>query len=144
MQQRNFMNASPAGILPQQTGFPGGGGLVPQMTGAIDPRIQMMSSTFMPANPSVPFAPGGTMQFAGGPQGFGGGNLVQSIQQYNQDVRGTASPKIPWTLSRAEKKNYDSIFRAWDANGTGYIDGQMAFEVFGQSGLEKNDLAKVW
>ncbi len=57
---------------------------------------------------------------------------------------GTASPKIPWTLSRAEKKNYDSIFRAWDANGTGYIDGQMAFEVFGQSGLEKNDLAKVW
>lgn len=84
------------------------------------------------------------MQFAGGPQGFGGGNLVQSIQQYNQDVRGTSAPKVPWTLSKAEKKNYDTIFRAWDNNGSGYINGSMAFEVFGQSGLEKNDLAKIW
>lgn len=139
--QRNFLNSSPAfggGLVPQQTGYPGAspGPLVPQMTGYIDPRLAMMSSSFMPANPSVPIQ-GGTLQFAGG---LSGGQLQQSIQQYNQEQK----PRITWALTKAEKKNYDQIFRAWDTQGTGYISGQMALEVFGQSGLEKNDLAKVW
>ena len=44
----------------------------------------------------------------------------------------------------AEKKQYDQIFRAWDTQGTGFISGQTALEVFGQSGLDRNDLAKIW
>jgi len=137
--QRSFLSNSPGPLVPQQTGF---GGLVPQMTGFVDPRLQLMAGTFMPANISAPFNPAGLPQFAPQPQqGF---NLQQSIQQHNQNQRGNAAPKIPWALSRNEKKQYDQIFRAWDTNGSGFINGDTALQVFGQSGLEKNDLARIW
>ena len=54
------------------------------------------------------------------------------------------TPKVPWTLSKQEKKDYDQIFRAWDVNGEGFISGDMAREVFGQSGMGQNDLIKIW
>ena len=115
--------------------------LVPQMTGYVDPRLQMMSSTFLPANTSSPYNAAGAPQFQ---QQQSGVSLQQSFLQHNQNQRGTAAPKVPWTLSKAEKKSYDQIFRAWDTRGEGFITGQTALEVFGQSGLDKNDLAKIW
>jgi actin cytoskeleton-regulatory complex protein PAN1 len=115
---------------------------VPQMTGYVDPRLQMMGSSFMPANISAPYTPSGLPQFA--PQAPSGLALQQSIQQHNQSQRGTMAPKIPWALSRAEKKQYDQIFRVWDAQGTGFIDGSTALQVFGQSGLPQNDMARIW
>lgn len=42
-----------AGLMPQATGWAGAGGLVPQQTGFHDPRLQMMSSSFMPMNIST-------------------------------------------------------------------------------------------
>lgn len=146
--QGSFINPSPAfggasggGLAPQMTGFPGAAApLVPQVTGYVDPRLQMMSTSFMPANPSAPYT-GGAPQFQAIPNAQPGTSLVQNIQQYNQD---TSTPNMSWVLTRAEKKNYDQIFRAWDAQGTGFISGQMALEVFGQSGLDKNSLAKIW
>ena len=99
----------------------------------------------MPANISAPYTSGGVPQLAQLPQQqLGGLSLQQSFQQHNQaHGRGTA-PKIPWALSKGEKKQYDQIFRAWDAQGTGFINGQTALEVFGQSGLDRNDLARIW
>ena len=44
----------------------------------------------------------------------------------------------------AEKKQYDKIFRAWDTSSSGFISGETALQVFGQSGLGKNDLALIW
>jgi hypothetical protein len=73
----------------------------------------------------------------------GGVNLQQLFLQHSQEQQGS-SLKLSWTPSKAEKKNYDSIFRAWDTSGSGFISGQTALEVFGQSGLDKNDLAKIW
>ena len=52
--------------------------------------------------------------------------------------------KMSWALTKQEKKNYDRVFRSWDSQGTGFLSGQVALEVFGQSGLDKNDLAKIW
>ncbi|OAX41282.1 hypothetical protein K503DRAFT_712926 [Rhizopogon vinicolor AM-OR11-026] len=133
--------AGSPGIAPQPTGFPGRAlaPLVPQVTGYVDPRLQMMSSSFMPANVS------GIPQLSAPPQQqLGGLSLQQSFQQHNQ-TRGIGSaPKVPWALSKSEKKQYDQIFRAWDAQGTGFVSGQTALEVFGQSGLDKNDLARIW
>jgi Ca2+-binding EF-hand superfamily protein len=71
-------------------------------------------------------------------------SLQQSFQAHNQEKRGTIAPKIPWNLSKAEKKTYDQTFRAWDQSGTGFIDGKTALEVFGASGLGQNDLARIW
>lgn len=133
-------------LVPQPTGFVGRAAapLVPQVTGFVDPRLQMMSSSFLPANISAPYNAGGMPLLAAPPQQQSGGlSLQQSFQQHNQ-ARGIGSaPKIPWTLSKAEKKQYDQIFRSWD-QGTGFISGQTALEVFGQSGIDKNDLARIW
>jgi hypothetical protein len=52
-------------------------------------------------------------------------------------------PKIPLVLSKVGENNYDQIFRAWDVQPTRFISGQTALEVFGQSELEKNDLARI-
>ncbi|KAJ3503480.1 hypothetical protein NLJ89_g8411 [Agrocybe chaxingu] len=141
------LNASPGfggvGLLPQPTGFggrPGGSGmLVPQVTGYVDPRLQMMSQTFMPMNASAPYTATGLPQLQ--PQSQ---NLVQSFQQHNQAQRGTASQQMPWALTKTERKNYDNIFRAWDTHSTGFISGAAAIEGFGASGLPKDDLARIW
>ncbi|KAL1691657.1 hypothetical protein GGG16DRAFT_91161 [Schizophyllum commune] len=130
------------GLSAQPTGFQAARPLVPQATGFVDPRLQMMSSTFMPLNPSVPYGAGGAPQLPS--QSIDGSNLQQSFQQYNQEQRGTAAPKVPWALSKAEKKQYDQIFRAWDTGNTGFINGQTALEVFGQSGLSKEELGRIW
>lgn len=51
---------------------------------------------------------------------------------------------IPWAITKDEKKRYDDLFRAWDGLNKGYIGGDQAIEIFGQSGLEKPDLERVW
>jgi hypothetical protein len=148
--QNRFLSPSP-GIPSQPTGFPGAGGgsnflnapsaspLVPQMTGYMDPRLAMMGSTFMPnASGAFPVGAG-----AGGPQ-FGGASLQQSIAQHNEAQRGSSTVRIPWALSKQERKQYDQIFRAWDPTASGFLDGGKALEVFGASGLDQNNLAKIW
>lgn len=112
--------------------------MVPQATGYVsDPRMQIMSRTFMPANPSMPYgSAGNTPQFA---QPVQPQQLQQSIQQANQ-----GRPNISWALTKDERKSYDNIFRAWDPKGTGFITGQTALNVFGQAGLPQDDLAKIW
>ena len=135
------------GLLSQPTGFAGRSPapLVPQVTGFVDPRLQMMSSSFMPANVSAPYTSAGAPQLAPLPQQqLGGLSLQQSFQQHNRAHGRGTTPKLPWVLNKAEKKQYDQIFRAWDAQGTGFISGQTALEVFGQSGLDRNDLARIW
>lgn len=152
-QQNRFLASSPGFgssslVLPHQTGFPSPSGgiqpLVPQATGFVDPRLQMMSNTFLPANPAAPYNPTGAPQLLQPQQQLGGLSLQQSFQQHNQEVKGTTTPRVPWTLSKAEKKSYDQIFRAWDTSGSGFIDGKTAIEVFGQSDLDRNDLARIW
>lgn len=139
-----FLGPSPAigaGLASQPTGFVGRSGIAPlvsQPTGFLDPRLQMMTNTFMPVNQSS-FGTGAVPQVA--PPQY---DLQQSFQQHNQVQRGTATPQMSWALSKAEKKQYNDIFRSWDAQRTGFISGQTALEVFGASGLPKDDLARIW
>ncbi|KIJ32423.1 hypothetical protein M422DRAFT_265754, partial [Sphaerobolus stellatus SS14] len=53
LQQRSFISSSSGPLIPQPTGFPSGG-LVPQVTGFVDPRLQLLRNTFLPANLSAP------------------------------------------------------------------------------------------
>ncbi|KAI9166868.1 Actin cytoskeleton-regulatory complex protein PAN1 [Paramyrothecium foliicola] len=59
-----------------------------------------------------------------------------------QGLQGNAV--IPWAITKEEKTRYDSLFKAWDGLNKGYIGGDQAIEIFGQSGLEKPDLERVW
>ncbi|KAM0752107.1 hypothetical protein T439DRAFT_379225 [Meredithblackwellia eburnea MCA 4105] len=71
-------------------------------------------------------------------------NLQQSFMLQNQAQTGQSTLPISWALTSEEKKRYDQIFRAWDQQGSGFIGGNVAKEVFGQSGLDQNDLLAIW
>ncbi|EKM83232.1 hypothetical protein AGABI1DRAFT_118549 [Agaricus bisporus var. burnettii JB137-S8] len=144
-QTQSFLNAPPPPPQPnflqtQPTGYPTAAPLVAQPTGIIDPRLRMMTNTFMPMNSSAPYAPSGAPQLA--PQQ--GGGLQQSIIQHNQSQQGSSTQQIPWALTKTEKRQYNALFRVWDTSNSGFLDGTTALNVFGNSGLPKDELARIW
>jgi len=153
-QQTGMMQSSSPrpqmGLQPQATGYPGGPmqmqqtGLMPQMTGMpLDPRMQLMSMQFLPAAQPFSGAPmASNMNFSNA--SMQPASFQSSIQNLSQQQQGSKEPKIPWALSKEERKSYDSIFRAWDQKGTGFVSGDVAREVFGQSGLDRDRLMQVW
>ncbi|KFY32581.1 hypothetical protein V493_00050 [Pseudogymnoascus sp. VKM F-4281 (FW-2241)] len=69
----------------------------------------------------------------------------QGREQGNFTTAGlSGNAVIPWAVTKDEKTRYDSLFKAWDGLGKGFIGGDVAIEVFGQSGLPKPDLERVW
>jgi hypothetical protein len=101
----------------QPTGVPGQWGLVNTPATGL-PNIDLLQSRMMPQ---------------------------QGREQGNFNTSGlTGNAVIPWAITKDEKTRYDSVFKAWDGFGKGFIGGDVAIEVFGQSGLEKPDLERVW
>lgn len=56
----------------------------------------------------------------------------------------SGSATIPWAVTKDEKKIYDGLFKAWDGFNKGFIGGDVALEVMGQSGLPRTDLETIW
>jgi actin cytoskeleton-regulatory complex protein PAN1 len=56
----------------------------------------------------------------------------------------SGSAKLPWAVTKDEKKIYDQLFKAWDGFGKGFISGDVAIEIMGQSGLDRRDLEGIW
>lgn len=153
-QQTGFMGQS-QGLQPQQTGFP----MAPQATGYNGPR---------PPMPPMPtgYAGGMTAPLNAQPTGMPGQwGLVNTPasglpnidalqarmmpqQGREQGTFTTAGLQgnavIPWAITKDEKTRYDQLFRAWDGLHKGFIGGDVAIEIMGQSGLEKPDLERIW
>lgn len=100
----------------QPTGRPGQWGLVNAPASGL-PNIDILQQRMMPQ------------------PGREGGFTTQGLS-------GTAT--VPWAVTKDEKKIYDQLFRAWDGFNKGFIGGDVAIEVMGQSGLPKPDLEKIW
>lgn len=154
---------------PQQTGFQGG---MPQATGYTGPRPPMppMPTGFnaqQGLSPQQTGFGGGPMaqplnaQPTGRPGQWGLVNApasglpnLEALQQQMmpqpgretgfsmQGLKGNAT--VPWSVTKQEKQIYDDMFKAWDGFGKGYISGSQAIEIFGQSGIDKSDLERVW
>ena len=164
--QPTGMPSQPKGFVPQQTGFGQQQQGFPQSTGYQGPRPPMPP---MPTGYSSNLSPsqtgGLTMSLNAQPTGRPGQwGLVNSpasglpnidlLQQRmmpqpgreggftTQGLSGTAT--IPWAVTKDEKKIYDQLFKAWDGFNKGFIGGDVAIEVMGQSGLPKPDLEKIW
>jgi hypothetical protein len=122
------LNPQPTGLVPQPTGFaplnaqptgaPGQWGLVNNPTTGL-PNIEALAQRMMPQTGRE-----------------AGSNYTTT------GLSGNAT--IPWAITKGEKKLYDDTFRAWDGLGKGYISGEQALEIFGQSGLAKPDLERIW
>lgn len=136
-QQQSAYPPSPSPLLSNPTGFIGGN----SFGGGVQ---RQFISTFMPSNSiqPTPYMNPSEIQFAQQP--LQGPTLQQSFINQNQQSNGSNSVPIPWALTADEKKRYDQIFRAWDQSGVGFIPGGMAKEVFGQAGLERDDLMAIW
>lgn len=164
----------PTGMAPQMTGYPPQGGLQPQATGYPGMPQPTGYSGPLPPMPPMPtgFASGMSSAPTGGiaplnsqPTGVPGrwglvnapaGGLpnISALQQQmmpqpgreggftTTGLRGNAT--VPWAVTKDEKKIYDDLFRAWDGFNRGYVSGDQAIEIFGQSGLEKQDLERIW
>ena len=113
-QQQNQTGLAPLNAQP--TGMPGQWGLVNTPSSGL-PNINALQQQMMPQ------------------QGREGGFTTTGL-------RGNAT--VPWAVTKDEKKIYDNLFKAWDGFGKGYITGNQCIEIFGQSGLNKPDLEKIW
>ncbi|KAF4625882.1 hypothetical protein G7Y89_g12279 [Cudoniella acicularis] len=111
------MGGMVAPLNSQPTGRPGQWGLVNAPATGL-PNIDLLQSRMMPQ------------------QGREQGSFTTSGLQGNA--------VIPWAVTKDEKQRYDAIFKAWDGFNKGFIGGDVAIEVFGQSGLEKPDLERIW
>jgi actin cytoskeleton-regulatory complex protein PAN1 len=157
------------GLQPNQTGFPGMQN--PSATGYNGPRPPMppmptgfgqnqglaptqtgMGGMIAPLNSQPTGRPGQWGLVNAPASGLPNIDLLQSRmmpqqgrEQGNFTTAGLAgNAVIPWAITKDEKTRYDSVFKAWDGFGKGFIGGDVAIEVFGQSGLEKPDLERVW
>ncbi|KIW03170.1 uncharacterized protein PV09_05397 [Verruconis gallopava] len=128
---------------PMPTGFGNQGlvaGLQPQPTGMVAPLNSQ--PTGVPGQWGLVNAPAGGLPNLDAfkqqlmPQpGREGGFSMQNLQ---------GNAKVPWAITKEEKKLYDDVFRSWDGFGKGYIAGPEAIEIFSQSGLAKSDLERIW
>ena len=157
------------GFAPQQTGFqsqPTGFQQNPQATGYTGPRPPLppmptsYGSTLSPAQTGAPMLPLNA-QPTGRPGQWGLVNApasglpnIDALQQRMMPQPGreggfttaglSGSATVPWAVTKDEKKIYDQLFKAWDGFNKGFIGGDVAIEVIGQSGLDKSDLEKIW
>jgi len=129
---------------PMPTGFSPAQGMSPSQTG--------MGGMALPLNAQPTGRPGQWGLVNAPATGLPNIDLLQSRmmpQQGREQGSFTTSglsgnAVIPWAVTKDEKTRYDSVFKAWDGFGKGHIGGDVAIEVFGQSGLEKPDLERVW
>ena len=113
------MNQGPGPAFPlnaQPTGRPGQWGLVNAPASGL-PNIEALHQRMMPQ------------------PGREGGFTTAGL---------AGSATVPWAVTKEEKRVYDQLFKAWDGLNKGFISGNTAIEVMGQSGLEKADLEKIW
>lgn len=104
------------GLVAQPTGIPGQWGFVNAPSSGL-PNIEALKQQLMPQ-----------------PGREGGFSAV--------GLSGNAH--IPWAITKEEKKIYDDLFRAWDGFRKGFIGGDTAIEIMGQSGLDRQDLERIW
>ena len=110
------IGGQPLPLNAQPTGRPGQWGLVNTPSSGL-PNIEALQQRMMPQ------------------PGREGGYTTAGL---------AGSATIPWAVTKDEKKIYDQLFKAWDGLNRGFIGGDVAIEVMGQSGLAKSDLERIW
>ncbi|KAL4781167.1 hypothetical protein BJX76DRAFT_23768 [Aspergillus varians] len=112
----NLSPAQTGGLVAQPTGIPGQWGFVNAPASGL-PNIDALKQQLMPQ--------------PGREGGFSTAGL-------------SGNANIPWAITKEEKRTYDDLFWEWDGLRKGFIGGDTAIKIMGQSGLNRNDLEAVW
>lgn len=110
------LGVQPTGLVAQPTGLPGQWGFINTPAQGL-PNIEAMKQQLMPQ--------------PGREGGFSTAGL-------------SGNATVAWAITKEEKKIYDDLFRAWDGLRKGFISGETAIEIMGQSGLNRQDLERIW
>ncbi|ORY82532.1 hypothetical protein BCR37DRAFT_379527 [Protomyces lactucae-debilis] len=165
-QQQGGFQPQQTGFQPQQTGYQVGHGLQPGLTGMQQPGLTGMAPLMsqqtgpgvfaaqygMQPLTSQPTGRPGEWGFVNAPaQGLPGmqalgmqmmpgaqGQMFQPQQMQQQQA------EVPWAITKQEKAMFDTIHKAWDKKKQGFVEGPVAIEIFGQSGLPRSDLELIW
>ncbi|KAI9844303.1 MAG: actin organization and endocytosis protein [Thelocarpon superellum] len=160
-QQPPSFQPQPTGFQPQPTGFQNPSPAVQGYTGPRPPMPPMPTGVGSSLTPPGPTSMPLNAQPTGRPGQWGLVNTpatglpnIEALQQRMMPQAGreggfttaglAGNATIPWAVTKDEKKTYDQLFRAWDGFAKGHIGGDVAIEIFGQSGLPKSDLERVW
>ena len=139
---------------PKATGYQGPRPPMPQILASYGPNLS-------PSQTGMPSAMPLNAQPTGRPGQWGLVNApatglpnIETLQQRMMPQPGreggyttaglSGSATVPWAVTKDEKRIYDELFKAWDGFKKGFIGGDAALEVMGQSGLPKADLEKIW
>jgi hypothetical protein len=159
--QAPSLQSQPTGFLPQQSGFLQSSQQATGYSGPVPPMPPMptgmglgLSSTNSGPQPLSAQPTGRPGQWGLVNTPASGLPNIDALQQRMMPQAGreggyttaglSGNATVPWAVTKVEKKMYDEIFRAWDGLNKGFIGGDVAIEVFGQSGLDRPDLERIW
>ena len=152
--QQQFLQAQPTGLMsnPQPTGYSGPRPPVPPMPTSLGPNLSPAQTGGVSGLIAQPTGVPGQWGFVNAPSS--GLPNIEALKQQLMPQPGreggfsaaglSGNAHIPWAITKEEKKIYDDLFRAWDGFHKGFIGGDTAIEIMGQSGLDRKDLERIW
>lgn len=148
------LQPQPTGFMtnPQPTGYSGPRPPLPPMPTGFGSNLSPAQTGGMPGLAAQPTGLPGQWGFVNAPAT--GLPNIEALKQQLMPQPGreggfstaglSGNATIPWAITKEEKRIYDDLFRAWDGFHKGYIGGDTAIEIMGQSGLNRQDLERIW
>lgn len=152
--QQQFLQPQPTGMManPQPTGYSGPRPPLPPMPTGFGSSLSPAQTGGVSGLVAQPTGTPGQWGFVNAPSS--GLPNIEALKQQLMPQPGreggfsaaglSGNAHIPWAITKEEKKIYDDLFRAWDGFHKGFIGGDTAIEIMGQSGLDRKDLERVW
>ncbi|KAB8068341.1 hypothetical protein BDV29DRAFT_184708 [Aspergillus leporis] len=152
--QQQFLQPQPTGFLtnPQPTGYSGPLPPVPPMPTGFGSNLSPAQTGGVTGLVAQPTGAPGQWGFVNAPSS--GLPNIEALKQQLMPQPGreggfsavglSGNAHIPWAITKEEKRIYDDLFRAWDGFHKGFIGGDTAIEIMGQSGLDRKDLERIW
>ncbi|RAL06269.1 actin cytoskeleton-regulatory complex protein PAN1 [Aspergillus ibericus CBS 121593] len=151
---QQLLQSQPTGFMnnPQPTGYSGPRPPMPPMPTGFGSTLSPAQTGGMTALTAQPTGAPGQWGFVNAPSS--GLPNIEALKQQLMPQPGreggfsavglSGNAHIPWAITKEEKKIYDDLFRAWDGFHKGFIGGDTAIEIMGQSGLDRSDLERIW
>ncbi|KAH8432577.1 actin cytoskeleton-regulatory complex protein PAN1 [Aspergillus melleus] len=152
--QSQNLQPQPTGLManPQATGYSGPRPPMPPMPTGFASGLSPAQTGGVPGLVAQPTGVPGQWGFVNAPAS--GLPNIEALKQQLMPQPGreggfsavglSGNAHIPWAITKEEKKIYDDLFRAWDGFHKGFIGGDTAIEIMGQSGLDRQDLERIW